>query len=141
MYAHCHADQQHNSSIDLEGDNHRDLGRISEEIHTEEEERAQSQLSSGSGESKTKYLKKSLVEERRNNLLEFSPTKPAQESKRNKSSKRKTSNSYSRHPKNLLKTLYAAMEYEELEVTEHEEYIMIGTNRLKKPFVEKPFDA
>lgn len=138
MYAAPKADQHHNSSIDLEGDSHLELARISEDMLEDLEERNRSQRSSGSETPKHHHPKKKL-EDRRNNLLDFSPSKNHHEA-RNKSSNRKLSNS-ARHPMNLLKALYAEIEYEDFEITGHDDYIMIGSNKLKKPFVEKPFDA
>jgi len=57
---------------------------------------------------------KKTDERRTNNLLEISPSKTVTDNqKRNKSTKkRKTSNSYTRHPMNILMELYASVDYE-----------------------------
>lgn len=37
--------------------------------------------------------------------------------------------------------MFDEVDYEDYEVQEFDDYIMIGSNKLKRPFVEKPFNA
>jgi hypothetical protein len=106
-----YTDMKHNSSIDADANERKELLRISErEEFTEEADEPCKMTRNGSEHSSEMRNKKSSTEERRtNNLLEISPSKTSAENqKRNKSSKkRKTSNSLSRHPMNILNELYA----------------------------------
>lgn len=45
------------------------------------------------------------------------------------------------NPVTFLKEYFQQLDYEEFEIQEKDDSISIGTHKLKKPFVEKPFDA